>query len=294
MMPKAVSSPILQLIRRVVDDQSVRQLSDHHLLEQFRDQQDETAFGTLLRRHGPMVLDVCRSVLGNEADAEDAFQATFLILARKAPSIRKTASAGSWLHGVAYRTALKARVQSATRQMNEARAPARQVSEPDDMTWREVRQVLHQELRGLAERYSVPLVLCYLEGKTQDEAAAQLGLATSTLKQRLERGRSLLRARLVRRGPGAGGSPARHGVAVCRLLGVPLRDVGDEYDQSCAPVCGGKNGDRGRFGQGSDISGRSDESHVPNPDENGTRRDRDGTRTGKRGRPDDWRIGKCC
>src|SRR5262249_4196706 len=128
MMPKAVSSPILQLIRRVVEDQSVRQLSDHHLLEQFRDQQDEAAFGTLLRRHGPMVLDVCRSILGNEADAEDAFQATFLILARKAPSIRKVASAGSWLHGVAYRTALKARVQSATRQKNEARALARQVS----------------------------------------------------------------------------------------------------------------------------------------------------------------------
>jgi RNA polymerase sigma factor (sigma-70 family) len=202
MMAKAVSSPILQLIRRVVEDQSVRQLSDHHLLQQFSDQQDEAAFGTLLRRHGPTVLDVCRSVLGNEADAEDAFQATFLILVRKAPSIRKTASVGSWLHGVAYRTALKARLQSATRQKKEARAPARQVSEADDVTWREVRQVLHQELSGLAERYRVPLVLCYLEGKTQDAAAAQLGLATSTLKERLERGRSLLRARLVRRGLG--------------------------------------------------------------------------------------------
>ena len=149
-----------------------------------------------------MVLDVCRSVLGNEADAEDAFQATFLILVRKAPSIRKTASIGSWLHGVAYRTALKARVQSATRQKKEARAPARQVSEPDDATWREVRQVVHEELSGLAERYRVPLVLCYLEGRSQDVAAAQLGLATSTLKERLERGRSLLRARLVRRGLG--------------------------------------------------------------------------------------------
>jgi cytochrome c peroxidase len=202
MMAKAVSRPILQLIRRVVEDQSGRQLSDQHLLQQFSDQRDEAAFGTLLRRHGPMVWDVCCGVLGNEADAEDAFQATFLVLARKAASIRKTGSVGSWLHGVAYRTALKARAQLGTRQKNEARAPARSISEPDDLTWREVRQVLHEELTKLAERYRVPLVACYLEGKTQDEAAAQLGLAKSTLKERLERGRSLLRARLVRRGLG--------------------------------------------------------------------------------------------
>jgi cytochrome c peroxidase len=201
-MAQAVSRPILQLIRRLVEDESVRQLSDQHLLRQFRDQRDEAAFGTLLRRHGPMVLDVCRGVLSNEADTEDAFQATFLILARKAASIRKTASVGSWLHGVAYRTALKARAQSATKQKNEARAPARTVSEPDDLSWREAQQILHEELTALAERYRVPLVACYLEGKTQDEAAAQLGLAKSTLKERLERGRSLLRARLVRRGLG--------------------------------------------------------------------------------------------
>ncbi len=201
-MVKAVSSPILQLIRRVIEDQQGRQLSDQDLLRRFKDQRDEAAFHLLLRRHGPMVLEVCRGVLGNEADAEDAFQATFLILARKAASVRKMASLASWLHGVAYRTALKARAQSATRQKNEARAPARQISEPDDLTWREVRQVLHEELTGLAERYRVPVVTCYLEGKTQDEAAVQLGLAKSTLKERLERGRSLLRARLVRRGLG--------------------------------------------------------------------------------------------
>jgi RNA polymerase sigma factor (sigma-70 family) len=201
-MAKAVSSPILHLIRQVVEDQSVRQLCDRDLLQRFGDQRDEAAFDTLLRRYGPMVLDVCRGVLGNEADAEDAFQSTFLILARKAASIRKSASVGSWLHGVAYRTALKARAQLATRQKTESRAPARPISEPDDLTWREVRQVLHEELTGLAERYRVPLVVCYLEGKTQDAAAALLGLAKSTLKERLERGRSLLRARMVRRGLG--------------------------------------------------------------------------------------------
>jgi RNA polymerase sigma factor (sigma-70 family) len=201
-MTKAVTSPILQLIRRAVEDQCVRDISDHELLQRFRDQRDEAAFHTLLRRHGPMVLDVCRGALGNETDAEDAFQATFLILVRKAASIRKTASVGSWLHGVAYRTALKARQQSATRQKNEARVPVRQVADPDDLTWREVRQVVHEELTGLPERYRVPLVMCYLEGTTQDKAAVQLGLANSTLKERLERGRVLLRARLVRRGLG--------------------------------------------------------------------------------------------
>jgi cytochrome c peroxidase len=201
-MVQAVSSPILQLIRRFVEDQSAWQLSDQHLLQQFSDHRDEAAFGTLLHRHGPMVLDVCRGVLSNEADAEDAFQATFLTLAYKAASIRKTESVGSWLHGVAYRTALKARAQSATRQKNEARAPARTIAEPDDLTWREMQAILHEELAGLSERYRVPLVVCYLQGKTQDEAAAQLGLAKSTLKERLERGRSLLRTRLVRRGLG--------------------------------------------------------------------------------------------
>jgi cytochrome c peroxidase len=201
-MAQAASSSILQLIRRLVEDESLRQLSDRHLLEQFRDHRDEAAFGTLLRRHGAMVLDVCRGVLSNEADAEDAFQATFLVFARKATSIRKRASVGSWLHGVAYRTALKARARSAARQKNEARAPARSPANPDDLTWREMQEILHAELAGLSERYRVPLVACYLEGKTQDQAAAQLGLAKSTLKERLERGRALLRARLLRRGLG--------------------------------------------------------------------------------------------
>jgi cytochrome c peroxidase len=202
---RTVSSPILQLIRRFVEDESARQLSDQHLLQQFSARSDATAgaaFGVLLRRHGPMVLNVCRGVLSNEADAEDAFQATFLVLARRAASIRKTGSVESWLHGVAYRLALKARAQSQTRQKHEARGPVRTVSEPDDLTWREIQEILHAELTRLAERYRAPLVACYLQGKTQDEAAGQLGLAKSTLKERLERGRALLRARLVQRGLG--------------------------------------------------------------------------------------------
>lgn len=202
MVVKTATSPILHLIRRAVEDRRLRELPDQELLGRFYAQQDEAAFQALLRRHGPMVLDVCGGVLGNEADAEDAFQATFLILARKAGSIRKMASLGSWLHGVAYRTALKARAQSATRQKHEARGTVRQASEPDDLSWREVRQVLHEEVNGLPERFRAPLVLCYLEGATQEAAAVQLSLGKSALRERLERGRALLRTRLTRRGVG--------------------------------------------------------------------------------------------
>jgi RNA polymerase sigma factor (sigma-70 family) len=202
MMTKAATSSILQVLRRVVEDPHVRELPDRDLLQRFHAQQDQVAFHTLLRRHGPMVLDVCCGVLGAGPDADDAFQAAFLVLAQKGGSIRKGASLGSWLHGVAHRIALKARAQSAVRQKHKARAPQRQASEADDLSWREVRQVLHEELDGIAERYREPLVMCYLEGATQQHAAARLGLAERTLRERLERGRKLLRVRLVRRGLG--------------------------------------------------------------------------------------------
>src|SRR5262249_18170160 len=151
------------------------------------------------------------------------------ILARKANAVRRAASLASWLHGVAYRTAWKARTGFARRRKHEGRVPVRAAAEAaDDFTWREVRQVLHEELSGLAERYRAPLVLCYLEGQTQDGAAAQLGLAKGTLKGRLERGRALLRARLVRRGLGpaallaASGWPAATAAAgVSPALVVP-------------------------------------------------------------------------
>ncbi len=191
-MAKTTSSPILQFIRRVYSDPRVKDSPDQELLRRFLGERDETAFDALLRRHGPMVLDVCRGVLVNEADAEDAFQATFLLLARKAESIRKATSLASFLHGVAYRTALKARADSARRQRHEARAPRRSTTaDSDELMWREVRQIVHEELDRLLERHRTALVLCYLEGKTQDEAAVQLGLAKGTLKGRLERGRAL-------------------------------------------------------------------------------------------------------
>jgi RNA polymerase sigma factor (sigma-70 family) len=204
-MARTASSPILQFIRRIHRDPRVEGSADQDLLRRFVGERDEAAFETLLRRHGAMVLDVCRGVLGNEADVEDAFQATFLILARRAESIRKGASLACWLHGVAYRTSLRARADCARRQKHEARASQRSTAtDPDELTWREIRRVVHEELDRLPERHRAALVLCYLQGKTQDEAAVELGLPKGTLKGHLERGRSLLQARLVRRGLGPG------------------------------------------------------------------------------------------
>jgi RNA polymerase sigma factor (sigma-70 family) len=202
-MTKTAASPILHLIRRVAEDQRLKELPDQELLRRFRSGRDAAAFSALLRRHGPMVLDVCRNMLGNEEDAEDAFQATFLVLAQRAEAIRKKSSVGSWLHGVAYRIALKARAEFARRQKHEARGLGQTRAVPsDDPTWREAQQVLHAELDRLSECYRAPLVLCYLEGKTQDEAARLLSVSRATVKKRLESARALLRQRLVRRGLG--------------------------------------------------------------------------------------------
>jgi RNA polymerase sigma factor (sigma-70 family) len=206
-MGMGVTPPILHEIRRIVEDERTRQRSDRDLLAEFVGRRDQTAYQALVRRHGPMVLDVCRCLLANEADAEDAFQATFLILARKAGSVRKAGSLGSWLHGVAYRTALKARAGFTKRRKHETQAVAREPAAGNDPAndepgWREIQRVLHEELAGLGERQRAALVLCYLQGKTQEEAATLLGVAKSTLRTRLEQGRATLRARLVRRGLG--------------------------------------------------------------------------------------------
>jgi DNA-directed RNA polymerase specialized sigma24 family protein len=124
------ASPILHLIRRVAEDRRLKDLPDQELLRSFLMKQDKAAFDALLRRHGAMVLDVCRSVLRNEQDVEDAFQATFLVLAQKGGSIRKTSSLGSWLYGVAYRTAINSLTLSAKRRKHEARSPNRMADLP--------------------------------------------------------------------------------------------------------------------------------------------------------------------
>jgi RNA polymerase sigma factor (sigma-70 family) len=176
-------------------------LADGELLERFAASADGAAFAVLVERHGPMVLGVCRRALASCHDAEDACQAVFLVLARKAASLRRTVALGSWLHGVARRIAANARRDAALRKAREAGAAAPAPADPAaEATWREVQAVLDEELGRLPDRYRAALVLCYLECLTRDEAAARLGVTPGALHGCLERGRDLLRQRLSRRG----------------------------------------------------------------------------------------------
>jgi RNA polymerase sigma factor (sigma-70 family) len=184
-----------------VDAGSLANLPDDQLLERFIDEREEAAFAALLLRHGPMVMHVCRRVLGHIQDAEDVFQATFLMLARKARSIRKRDATGSWLHGVAHRLAVRVREQAKRRQVQEQQAASLHRAERTlEAAWSEVQAVLDEELRCLPAKYRAVLVLCYLEGQTQEEAARHLGCPLGTVRSRLARARSLFQKRLVRRG----------------------------------------------------------------------------------------------
>jgi RNA polymerase sigma factor (sigma-70 family) len=175
-------------------------LTDPQLLDRFVTTQDAAAFGSLIRRHGPVVLGVCRRVLNHEQEAEDAFQATFLVLVRRAASLERPELLGNWLYGVAYRTAQKARARLARRRHHEKQVVPMSSCEPsDDLGWREVRGVLDEELRHLPPKYRAPLVLCYLEGMTNEEAARRLGWPVGSMSYRLARGRQLLRDRLSQR-----------------------------------------------------------------------------------------------
>ncbi len=160
----------------------------------------EAAFEALLRRHGPMVLGVCRRLLQNEADAEDAFQATFLVLVRKAASIQPRGLVGHWLYGVAYKTALKAKAATARRRAREREVGAMPRTEASGEVWPHLLALLDQELHGLPDKYRMPIVLCDLEGKTRKETARQLGWAEGTVASRHVRARVRLAKRLARHG----------------------------------------------------------------------------------------------
>jgi len=198
-MASGAAGGVVERLRRAVLRSDAAGLSDGQLLERFLRDRDESAFELLVRRHGPMVLGVCRRVLRNLHDAEDAFQAVFLVLVRKAGSLRARHLLANWLYAVAHRTALKARGRNWRRQTTsieevaEPRAPTAEAAS-------ELRSVLDQELGRLPESYRVPIILCDLEGKTRKEAAAQFGWPEGTLSTRLDRGRQLLAQRLARRG----------------------------------------------------------------------------------------------
>jgi RNA polymerase sigma factor (sigma-70 family) len=175
---------------------------DALLLEQFIECRDEAAFAALVRRHGSMVMGVCRRLLHDQHDAEDAFQATFLILVRKAASIAKRELLANWLYGVAHKTALKARAINMRR-----RAKEKQVAEMPDLAasectlaGRQLPALLDQELSRLPKKYRVPILLCDLEGKTRRQAAALLNCPEGSLSSRLARGRAMLARRLTRHG----------------------------------------------------------------------------------------------
>jgi RNA polymerase sigma factor (sigma-70 family) len=199
-MSAVPTGAILRHIHRLVENRSTNDLTDGQLLQRFTQRCESEAFAVLMRRHGRMVWAVCRHVLRREHDAEDAFQATFLVLARRAVSIRKKESLGSWLHGVAFRIAMNARRSAAKREEREQRAAATESTSPPDWGWRELQAILDEELQRIPEKYRSPFILCCLEGRSRAEAAAELGWKEGTLSSRIAQARTLLQERLTRRG----------------------------------------------------------------------------------------------
>ncbi len=198
---------VIRYIRRIASLRTAGGFSDRQLLELFVSRRDEDAFAALVRRHGAMVMGVCRRVLNDFHGAEDAFQATFLVLAQRAGSIRNPELLPNWLYGVAYRTARRANASEAKRREREMLCQTEaSVAPAEDLIWRDLRPILDKEIYRLPLKYCAPVVLCYFEGKTKEEAAKLLGWPVGTVSSRLARAREKLRSRLARRGlaPSAG------------------------------------------------------------------------------------------
>jgi RNA polymerase sigma factor (sigma-70 family) len=227
------------LLRHLARGTASEALADRQLVERALAGNDPAAFEAVVRRHGPMVYRVCRRALHHEQDAEDAFQATFLVFAQNLRSLRKHTSLASWLHGVARRVSLKARARAATRRRHEGRAPAPSEVLTTKVTWAEVRTALDDELARLPERWRLPLVLCYLEGRTQDEAARQLGWSKITLRRRLDEARAELGRRLTLRGAAWPGALSAVLLSDCLAPAVPPGLAGPTAE-AAATVAAGK------------------------------------------------------
>jgi RNA polymerase sigma factor (sigma-70 family) len=194
-------SEVIQHLRKAVLLRDGARLTDGQLLESYIRRRDGAALEALVQRHGPMVWGVCRRVLRNYHDAEDAFQATFLVLVRRAASIASREFLANWLYGVAHQTALKARATAAKRSARERQV--KEMPEPEAVQqdlWHDLKPLLDQELSRLPDKYRTPIVLCDLEGKTRKEAARQLGCPEGTVAGRLARARVMLAKRLAQRG----------------------------------------------------------------------------------------------
>lgn len=192
---------VLRYAYAVAGAQNARSLSDEALLEEYVHGNAHSAITSLVHRHGPMVMGVCRRMLASTHDADDAFQATFLVLVRQAKSIRKRKSIAAWLYGVAYKVSARLRMQSATRRHRERQAdPMPTQNQRDEIAWQELLAVLDEELARLPEKYREPIILCHLEGKTQEQAARELGWPRSSFTSRIGRARQLLELSLRKRG----------------------------------------------------------------------------------------------
>ena len=208
-MSRAASKTLQQDLETIFSAGSLSALTDGQLVARFlegRDRTGEQAFEAIVDRHGSMVYRVCCQVVGDGHEAEDAFQAVFLVLARRAGSVRNRESLGSWLYGVALRVAARARAGIRRRRgrelqsesgLNDLEAPGQVQS---GSRYFENTELVHQEVARLPEKHRVPIVLCYLEGLTHGQAAARLNWPVGTVRSRLARGRDQLRGRLVRRG----------------------------------------------------------------------------------------------
>jgi RNA polymerase sigma factor (sigma-70 family) len=192
---------VLRQLKRLLGTGGLDGLNDGQLLERFTARGDEAAFTALVGRHGPMVLGVCHRLLRGGADADDAFQATFLVLFRRARTLERRASLAGYLYTVAYHAALRARAEAARRRGQERQvADMPRADRRAEEVWRDLQPVLDDELNRLPDKYRDPVLLCYVEGKTNEEAARLLRLPTGTVKSRLSRARDLLKGRLARRG----------------------------------------------------------------------------------------------
>src|SRR5262245_31207258 len=203
-MTSTLETSLVPYLRKFARTDGATSATDAELLGAFLSCQEESAFRAMVDRHGPMVMGVCRRVLRNVHDAEDAFQATFLVLARKAASIAPREFVANWLHGVAYRTALKSRARNA-RNTSKLRMYERIMAMPKqatvtDATWHDLEPIIDEELERLPKNFRAPVVLCDLEGKSRKEAARRLGWPEGTVSGRLARARKLLAKRLTARG----------------------------------------------------------------------------------------------